>query len=765
MIRTSMNQNTAFILTSHWKDGDRYPLQYVCHSLNGPIILKFDTERFVLFAEASKLEQSFKTSFDKKQVNLTSLEGLAVSALYCKNANDFFSLRRELGEKGVRTFENDVWPADRFLMERFIFGGLQILGNGVKEGDTTVYLNPQIKPAEMTPNFLICSLDIETGADGSLYSIGVHYSGPVESEFVYMLSNENKSINENLSYFKDEKSLLLKFISEFNQMNPDIIIGWHVIGFDLKFIEDKCLRLGVKLSLGRDQSEIKIEEKKGSGFFAHIYGRVVIDGPPTFRSAFYQFKNFKLETVASELLGEGKDIASDAGKVSEIERRFREDKESLAYYNIQDCKLVTRVYKKVEMIQFLVNRVMVSGLLLGRLGISTAALDFVYLPKLHRKGYVASNASDLDRDEQGSGGMVIEPKIGVHENVAVFDFKSLYPSIIQTFSIDPLARYKADINSVRTPVGIKFSQTENILPAIIESLMLKREKAKVLKDKPLNLAIKILMNSFYGLMGSIRCRFYHADLPKAITESGHWLLKQTIEFFENRDLEVIYGDTDSLFVKLGDKDEKFAKDIAFKANDFLKRTIKEEFSVESKLELEHEKIYSKIFFSQARGSNLGAKKRYVGLHNGELEFTGMEFVRSDWTDLAKNFQYKLFEYYFMGQSLETFIKEYVEDLKKEKFDDLLVITKRLSKDPKEYDKNIPPHVKAALLIDHKGPYRLKEVSYKMTVNGPEPVQNNPSTIDYEYYIDKQIKPLADQVLFTMNKSFDSIALGDQLAFF
>ncbi len=760
-----MDQNTAFILTSHWKDGDRYPLQYVCHSSSGPVILKFDTEKFVLFAEAEKLAQNFQTKFEMKQVNLTSLEGLSVSALYCKSSNDFYSLRKELAEKGIRTFENDVWPTDRFLMERFIFGGLSIQGTGVKEGDTTVYLNPQIKPAQTTPNFLICSLDIETGVDGSLYSIGVHFSGPIEKEFVYMLSDVNESVSENLSFYADEKTLLLNFIKEFNEINPDIIIGWHVIGFDLKFLEDKCLRLGIKLSLGRDRSDIKIEEKKGAGFFAHIYGRVVIDGPPTFRSAFYQFKNFKLETVASELLGESKDIASDAGKVLEIERRFKEDKVSLAHYNILDCKLVTRVYHKVGMIQFLVNRVEVSGLLLGRLGISTAALDFVYLPKLHRRGFVASNSSDLDRDEQGSGGMVIEPKIGVHDNIAVFDFKSLYPSIIQTFSIDPLARYMAQTNSVRTPVGIKFSQTENILPAIITGLMEKREKAKALQNKPLNLAIKILMNSFYGLMGSIRCRFYHADLPKAITESGHWLLKQTIEFFENRDLEVIYGDTDSLFIKLGDKDEKFAKDIAFKANDFLKRLIKEEFSVESKLELELEKIYSKVFFSQARGSNLGAKKRYVGLHKGELEFTGMEFVRSDWTDLAKNFQYKLFEFYFMGQSLETFIKEYVEDLKSGKFDDLLVITKRLSKDPKEYDKNIPPHVKAALLIDHKGPYRLKEVSYKMTVNGPEPIQNNPSSIDYEYYIDKQIKPLADQVLFTMNKSFDSIALGDQLAFF
>lgn len=759
----------AFILTSQWSDKNRYPLQYYCSSDDGPVLLKFDAEQFVFFADRSKMNQSFVTPFSQKTVPLKSFDQLDVQAIYCKNSNDFFNLKKEMADKGIRTFENDIWPTDRFLMERFINGSIEIAGESIYEDGVHIYLNPKIKPAHYDPNFLICSLDIETGVDGSLYSIGVHFSGTKSHKFVYMLADESKKINNELEFFSNEKKLLKKFIFDIRELDPDILIGWHVIGFDLKFLENKCLKLGVPFIIGRDHTEVRVEEKKGSGFFAKINGRVVIDGPPAFRSAFYQFKNFKLETVASELLGTSKDIASDAGKVSEIERRFKEDKISLAKYNLLDCTLVTDLYHKVSMIKFLTQRVKVSGLLMDRLGISTAALDHVLLPKLHRKGMVAPNSSSMDRDEHSTGGMVIEPKVGLHENVAVFDFKSLYPSIIRTFKIDPYSRVMSHQEEISNPTGVKFSRTYHLLPEIIEQLLILRQRAKDNNDRSLNLAIKILMNSFYGLMGSFRCRFYHADLPKAITQTGHWLLNQTIGFFENRNMEVLYGDTDSIFVKLtddsGSSSIKIAETLAEEVNEFLARVIRDDFGLESHLELEFEKNFSKIYFSSIRGTDSGAKKKYVGLSQGEMIFTGMEYVRSDWTDLAKKFQYGLFEIFFMGGAIEGYIKDYIQNLKNGLYDEDLSITKKLSKDPKEYTKNIPPHVKAALLVNHTGPYRLKEVTYIMTVKGPVPIQNEPSSIDYEFYIEKQIKPLADQVLNSMGKSFESVALGDQLTLF
>jgi DNA polymerase-2 len=758
----------GFILTSSWHEDDQFKLQYFCTTDQGPVLLKFDSEKFVFFIGQDVKTPSTSIYFQEKKLPLKSFEGIAVKAIYTKSSRDFFKLKTEFLESGIRLYESDIWPQDRFLMERFINGQLEISGNSVNKGNLLVFENPSIRTTDYKPKFTNLSLDIETGFDGSLYSIGVQYFGEKKFEFVYMLSDVDETVSDKLNYYSTEKKLILAFLKDYFKLDPDIIIGWHVVGFDLNFLINKCLKLKIDFNIGRDNKPISIDEKKGLGFFTNIKGRVIIDGPPAMRAAFYQFKNYKLETVATEVLGISKDIASDSGKVSEIERRFKEDKVSLAKYNLLDCTLVTDIYKKLSIIEFMVERVRISGLLIDRQGISTAALDHVYLPLLHRRGYVAPNALDIEREEQSTGGMVIEPQIGMHNNVAIFDFKSLYPTIIRTFKIEPLSRALSDINPLRTPINTKFSKTEHILPNIIENLMDKRFQAKQSKNKSLDMAIKILMNSFYGLMGSYRCRFYHADLPSSITQTGHWILKQSIEFFENHDLEIIYGDTDSIFVKLPDRiidKEKFSNEISSKLTTFLKNIILDEFGVVSFLELEFEKMYSKLFFTSVRGTDIGAKKKYVGLINYELDFVGMEYIRSDWTDLAKTFQYQLYQQFFNDEPIEVFIKNFIKDLKDSKYDDLLVYTKRLSKDPREYTKNIPQHVKAALLIDHKGPYRLKEVSYVMTMNGPIPIQNSPEKPDYEQYIDKQIKPIAEQVLKSQGTNFDSIHLGDQLTLF
>jgi DNA polymerase-2 len=121
--------------------------------------------------------------------------------------------------------------------------------------------------------------------------------------------------------------------------------------------------------------------------------------------------------------------------------------------------------------------------------------------------------------------------------------------------------------------------------------------------------------------------------------------------------------------------------------------------------------------------------------------------------------------FFAGEELEYYIKDFIKKLEAGNFDDKLVYTKRLSKAPSEYTKNIPIHVRAALKIEHNGPYRLKEVSYVITKNGPEPINNNPTGFDYQHYIEKQLKPIADDILISQDKSFDSFIVGDQLSFF
>lgn len=759
-----MNLMKGQILTSHWHD-DSQGLSLIYYLTDGMESFKveFTAQSHVFFIDQQS-NFSPPCKFERKNGGLKNFSHKNVDTIYLKNYRDLKTIKDYCENNSVRTYELDIMPTERFLMERFIFGQMEVQGEFQTKNGIKTFYNPQIRPSHFPLEFSHLSLDIETGVKGELYSIGLYYKNQFELKKIVLMVGPTEQSQKELIFFKHEKELLTEFYKIFNSWDPDLIIGWHVIGFDFKFLESKFQKYQIPFQLGRDNSLLKIDERKGVGFFAECRGRVVVDGPPTLRSAFYKFKNFKLETVASSVLDTSKDIASDSGKVDEIERRFKEDKLALAKYNLLDCKLVTDIFEKLNIFNFLIERSKISGLLIDRLNISTAAFDFSYLPYLHRKKYVAPNRIDIIRDEGASGGLVLSPKEGRHNNIAVFDFKSLYPTLIQTFKIDPYARIMYDKEGLKTPKGFEFSSTEHILPNIIAKLMERRQLAKQNHNASLSQAVKILMNSFYGIMGSSRSRFYHSDLPEAITSTGHWILKSTMDFLANHNFETIYGDTDSLFVQMPNRDEKACTQLADKITEYLKNLIKTEFKLESFLECEFEKQYDQIFFGKMRHGDGAAKKRYVGVENNQLEFKGMEFVRSDWTELAKDFQKELFEKYFDNAPIEDFIKGYISNLEAGIFDEKLVYTKRLSKDPKEYVKNIPIHVKAALKIDHQGPYRLKEVSYVITPTGPEPTQHDPRKFDYSHYIEKQLKPIADDILITQNSSFDSFISGDQLSF-
>ena len=747
----------------------------------GVIRVVFTAEKSVFFIDKGTSIGDVKGH--RKPLKLKSFQGREVDGLYFDTYLEAVRARGELEKLGVRTYENDVRTDERFLMERFINGSVEVNGQVAFVEGVKTYVNPEITSAEYRPRFSMLSLDIETGIGGELYSIAYHYkSDNDEKKLVHMIGDcENQ---ENVYFYNDEKILLLNFVQVIRDWDPDLLIGWHVVGFDLDFLDKKASQHGVDLAIGRTGKCLSLTERNGKTF-ARIEGRVIVDGPTVLKGAFFRFENFKLETVAQEILGVGKDISSDDNKVSEIERRFREDKLSLARYNLLDCELVTQIYEKTKIIDLTVERVHISGMLFDRVGFSNAAFDHCLLPQIHRKGYVAPNVFDMNREGGSSGGHVFEPEVGLHEDVILLDFKSLYPSIIRTFHIDPYSLMIASMGDiephqiVNTPAGVNFSRFEYILPNVMKKLLSLREKAKNTNNTHLSQAIKILMNSFYGVMGSSSCRFYHADLARSITETGHWLLKEGKSFLEGElGYRVVYGDTDSLFVVLKSNDIgrpfERAKELADLMNEYLKEKIEGLYQVDSHVVIEFEKYFRKIFFSEARSGKGGAKKRYAGLLENtcgekELSFSGLEIVRQDWTTLAKKFQYQLYEKLFDGDNdLEDWIRDFVERVKDKEFDKDMIYKKRITKGLEEYTKNVPPHIKAAKMIDRTGQvYRLKEVRYVITRQGPTPVQirNHLEDIDYQHYIDKQIKPIADSVLFYFELCFDDIVQGDQLTLF
>jgi DNA polymerase-2 len=506
---------------------------------------------------------------------------------------------------------------------------------------------------------------------------------------------------------------------------------------------------------------------------------VILDGIELMRSATYVFENFSLEYVAQALLGRGKLVDDVDQRGEEITTLFTEDKPALARYNLEDCRLVWDIFEKEDLLGFAIERSKLTGLEFDRYGGSVAALDFLYLPRLHRHGYVAPALEQLQSSNVSPGGYVMQSIPGIHDNVIVLDFKSLYPSIIRTFNVDPLALVVGldEENAIPGYEGGRFSRHQVILPELIETLWQARDRAKADRNKVLSQAIKIIMNSFYGVLGTSGCRFLDSRLVSSITRRGHDIIIRSKDFIEEQGYQVIYGDTDSVFVLLGESNTAEAASIgnrlALDINAWLKDSLQSQYGVESYLEMEFETHFTKFLMPTVRGTDTGSKKRYAGmLADGSMLFKGLETVRSDWSPLAREFQQVLYRKVFEGQPYKDYIKNLVLNIQDKRYEPELVLRKRLRRKLADYVKNVPPHVQAARKAEEIRRERNLPslydsggwVEYIMTTAGPEPRQYRTSPIDYDFYIDKQLAPIADSILVFHSTSMDKL-LDRQIGLF
>ncbi len=646
----------GFILTRQWAEtAEGQSLIYWAATREGPVRITIENQESIFFLPEKlvlRAENVLKGAVEWRHqlIKLQDFDRNAVHACYFKNQRDLNIARSRLSAKQIIGLEADVRPTDRFLMERFINGALAISGTPIPEdGDTPVasegfqsYLNPQLTPVNYTPDLKIASLDIETSyTENVLYSIAVAGKG---FQAVFMIGEDIEGQPDYLEFLVDEKALILRFLSWFAELDPDVIIGWSVVAFDLHFLEQRCKALKIDFKLGRGGETVRwrTSQQRQDRNYALVPGRVVLDGIEMLRTATWTFESFALDFVARELLGRGKLVDNVESRASEIQDMFRDDKLKLAAYNLEDCQLVVEIFEATELMEFSLERGRLTGLELDRPGGSVAAFDFLYLPRLHRKGFVAPVA-DLEQSISSPGGYVLDSKPGLFEDVVLLDFKSLYPSIIRTFHVDPLAMIVASDESAPIP-GFKesqFSRDNYILPEIIQDLWDARDHAKKLKKAAMSQAIKIIMNSFYGILGTVGCRFLDSRLVSSITKRGHEILILSKEFIEAEGYQVIYGDTDSVFVLLGsvpeDQVELIGNELTERLNEWWSNRLREKFSIESFLEMEFETHFSRFLMPTVRGSDAGSKKRYAGLirdgENHRLLFKGLESVRSDWSPL------------------------------------------------------------------------------------------------------------------------------------
>ncbi|MBJ2209448.1 DNA polymerase II [Pseudomonas carnis] len=785
-----MDLQQGFVLTRHCRDTPAgTEVSFWLATDQGPRCIRLPVQTSVVFipeAHRKPLDWLLKGERDLelRPLQLCDFHHRPVLGLYARQHRQLMDIEKRLRAAGVDVYEGDVRPPERYMMERFITAPVWFGGTADASG---TLLDAQMKPApDYRPPLKLVSLDIETTAQGDLYSIALEGCGERQ---VYMLGPPNKTdaVDFKLDYC-DTRAQLIEHLNQWlATFDPDAIIGWNVVQFDLRVLHEHAQRLNVPLLLGRGgESMAWREHGSRNHYFAAAAGRLIIDGIEALRSATWSFESFSLENVAQTLLGEGKDISTPYQRMDEINRMFAEDKPALARYNLKDCELVTRIFEKTELLKFLLERASVTGLPADRNGGSVAAFTHLYMPLMHRQGFVAPNLGDKP-PQASPGGFVMDSRPGLYESVLVLDYKSLYPSIIRSFLIDPVGlieglKHPDDSDSVEGFRGARFSRTRHCLPSIVTRVSEGREEAKRERNAPLSQALKIIMNAFYGVLGSSGCRFFDTRLASSITLRGHQIMRQTRALVEAQGYEVIYGDTDSTFVWLGSAHSaqdanRIGLALVQHVNDWWRAHLSNEYGLQSALELQYETHFSRFLMPTIRGAEEGSKKRYAGLvvredGSEEMVYKGLETVRSDWSPLARQFQQELYQRIFHRQPHQDYIRDYVRRTLSGEFDELLIYRKRLRRPLHDYERNVPPHVRAARLADEYNdrlgrPRQYQRggwISYVISVNGPEPLEVRRAPIDYDHYVTRQLQPVADAILPFVNDDFGTL-VGGQMGLF
>jgi len=681
----------------------------------------------------------------------------------------------------------------RFLLDKKIDGScwVEVEGEPLKSEMKAdlVLEGKKIRTVEKLklPSLKLLSFDIETYEEQGKKSI-------------IMLSLWGEGLKKVLTYrkgnfqnwvevVKDEKELLERFVEIINQVEPDILLSYNGDSFDFPVIQERALENKVKLTLSQDGKEVKFT-KRARVSSARIKGRVHIDlfnFINNILSPNLQTETLTLDAVSGELLGDKK-IEMDYQELLEAWHK-RKELPKLTEYCLKDSELT------FKLAYLLLPQILEMSKIVGQLIFDTSRMTYGQLAEWYltkkavQMGKIIPNQPKWEQIKKRKtftymGGFVKEPLPGLHDNIVVLDFRSLYPSIIATFNISPetLNCSCGSEKSHRVPgKNYWFCKKERgFVSRVIEELIHKRaelkEKMKEKKEEDSpeyriletrQLSLKIVANAGYGMFAFAGAKWYCRECAESCAAFGRFFIKETIKEAEKEGFTVVYADTDSCFIKKNIPEDKLIK----KIEDFLTYI---NGKLPGIMELELQGIYKRgIFIPRGRAPGT-AKKRYALIdRKGNLLIRGLETVRRDWCSLAKRVQREVLTCVLKDKKVEEaiqYVKEVVKKLKRKEIPlKELIIYEQLTKPLSEY-RQISPHVVAAQKMLKRG----REVSEGMLVmfaitsgkgtisDKAEPIEDiTIEDIDENYYIENQIIPAALRVLQVLNVTREEI-LGESL---
>jgi len=617
------------------------------------------------------MDGSFKPYFyvpDKLGTYL-GYDGIKLRKMYVETPDQVPKLRQTFNKH----YEADIPYTDRYMIDRNLFSGFEF-----KDGRIV----PCEPPKGVKPRLVI--FDIEVEAEGSIPDINDPRQ-PVTSVSLWdsytgyyatlhtLWEGKEKRGNWFIYGFGEEREMLKAFISFLGRLQPDILTGWYAIGgefddtgFDLPYLQNRLPRLGLPR--------------------LDFSGTQLID-------TMYCFKRF-IRCSSWKL----KDVAEAVGYDLRYGRSFdavKDDPEALLKYNWQDVDIIRWMEEKYRAIAFHWNLKCMAGLNNLRDTLSNLRLvDVMYLREAKRCGIVLP--SKIKHAEEGGirGAVVFEPIKGIHEYVGVFDFSRYYPSIIISLNLSPEGKGLFP-NMVKKLLELRSKieeEMKNYEPG--------SEDYEILESK--SNAVKFLTNSIYGVLGHSGFRLYRRDIAEKITETARIGLLAIRKFVEEKGFKVVYGDTDSIMIKLegDDLDSRieFGTKLCEEINRFVKEYFVRELGAENPaVKLKFERVFERVLFT-------GAKKRYAGKvvwEKGQkcdyFLYRGFEVVRTDQSEATRELQTKVMELILSGagrEELKIFIRKFLEDYRKKSLKEIAIV-KGIRKRLDQY-RAMPPHVRGAL---------------------------------------------------------------------
>ena len=589
---------------------------------------------------------------------------------------------------------------------------------------------------------------------------------------------------KSIEFLDSEAAMLGRFVQLIEECRPELIVGYNSDGFDWPYIKARAERCGVTLTLCQkirpDQAIVQLNGAVSLDIFKFI--RRVI-------SRKLRTTSLMLSSVAEELLGKRKlEVALD-----QLSRAWDAASPELANYceySLRDAQLA---YELTEMLlPNLVELVRIVGLPISDInGMSFSQLvEWYLMRKASSFEELAPNrpdSSELRRREAASykGAFVFEPKPGLFKEIVVFDFRSLYPSIIASHNICPstlrCACCKDSAPRVPEHQELWFcTKRRGFLSAVVEELIDRRVRVKEVMSRTNNEqqrkildarqeGLKVLANVFYGYQGFAPARWYSFDCVTAITAYGRHYIKSIIDKAMAAGFEVLYADTDSIFLKLGRSSEADA--VAFVD------TINAQLP--ALMELDYEGYYSAALFVPIKAASgregEGAKKKYALLDKqGAIKIKGFESVRRNWSRLARELQEQVLGLILRERDLEAAIRHVQQTIVLLRAHELplekLIINTQLRKTVDSYAA-VGPHVAIAQRLIARGT-RIgpgTQIKY-IVVEGkgrirdrallPEEYPGDGRPYDANYYIEHQLLPAVESIFAVLGCSRKRL-LGEQ----